>query len=274
MASIIPVVTAGVARTEIYKTRLMVFDILKTSTSVIGAFLDDDFPPVPQHLTDGLAFSFFVPETFDGFVQWLWSSNEPQSVNALCMYGNDLHLSSGQFQFQYTLDGIIWLGFHDAISPTDSKPYYIMVEQIDGILGIRLGIDGLTRNPKVAVAMCGIDMQMPFGQEDGFAEALFAEAVVMELNDSESGFRIGASQWNDGATVTLTNSDVTQDWVRSTWLPILDELEPSKPLFCLWDPEFKPDNAMYCEVRGNIPAPKTTSPLLSDVRLPVKAYIV
>lgn len=274
MASIIPVGTAATARTENSKTRLMVFDILKTSTFITGAFLDDDIPPVPQHLTDGLAFSFFVPETNDGFVEWLWPSNNAQSINTVCMYGNDLHLSSGRFQFQYTLNNIHWFGFHDPISPTDSKPYYIMVEQIDNIVGVRLGIDGLTRNPKVAVAMCGLDTQLQFGQEDGFAEAVYAEAVNIEFNDSAMGNRIGASQWNDGAIVTLTNSNVEQSWVRDVWIPIIEEIEPSKPLFCLWDPEFKSDNVMFCEVRGTIPAPKNISPLLADVRLPIKAYII
>lgn len=99
-------------------------------------------------------------------------------------------------------------------------------------------------SPVLSVVSFGEHLELLKGFRVGFNPVGLRDDASLTQNVSEDGIPLGHSTIVKATKNTISQTNTTESWVRSDWVPFLDAAK-DHPFFLLWDEDNFPDEAVF-----------------------------
>jgi len=125
--------------------------------------------------------------------------------------------------------------------------------------------------PSIGVLAVGLAVELESGMRGGFKPALTG-GVKDYAAVSEGGNFLGRSIIDTAESMSISLTNLTPAWVRSTYLDFLTHAK-DKPFFFVWDATNYESEAAYCWVDSKVDSPKYQDSIYMSHALKVMAKI-
>jgi len=183
-----------------------------------------------QNLIDFRPYTWFKPNVMPATI----TANLTASGNAdYCfVYGHDMGTQNTTFEVRGSTDNF---GAVDdlvaTISPADDKPFLLTFAEL-GYNDWRINLTGATA-PSIAIISLGFALTFPRRLLNGFDP--LGRKIYGQTNTSAKGYPLGKvfefEEWNE----TLNFTNLTWDWIRTTFVPAWKAHLRGSPFGFAWD---------------------------------------
>jgi hypothetical protein len=199
--------------------------------------------------------------------EWIAVSfSSGKSVDYAAVWGHNLHEVAGSVKPQYSTDGgSSWIDASANVTPTTGRTLFIAFDSTSKNDWRLL----FTSTGAVIVAGVQIGEATIFDKSlsPGFMPSALSPEVGSKTAMSELGINLGVSTLRTGVSGTIQLTNISPDWVRSQWVPLITHLNSGKGGVFSWDDEFHSDESILIWKKGKIPTPSYATPLLMSASL-------
>jgi hypothetical protein len=199
--------------------------------------------------------------------EWIAVSfSSAKTADYAAVWGHNLNEVAGSVKPQYSTDGgSNWIDASTAVTATTGNTIFIGFNSASAADWRLL----FTSTGTVIVAGVQIGDATIFDKSvsPGFMPAGLSPQVGIKTAMSELGVNLGASILRTGLIGSIQLANLSPDWVRSQWVPLINHLNAGKSCVFSWDDELHKDEAILIFKTGQIATPSYTTPLLMSASL-------
>lgn len=191
--------------------------------------------------------------------EWIKVSfSSAMKADYLCIFGHNLHDVGGSVKAQYSTNGTTWTDATSYTAPADGSTIF---QAFDGIWASHWRVTtNTTLGPAImAGVMIGEAMTFERGLKAGFSPSSLSPKVESKVLMSELGVNLASSIIRTGIKGNISLTNLSPDWVRDNWVPMIDHLNNGLPCVFSWDYVGHPDEAVLIWKTSDIPAPTYAS---------------
>lgn len=185
----------------------------------------------------------------------LTSANE---ANYFAVFGHNLHSVGGSVKAQYSTDGTTWTDTGAEVMPGNGNTIFAVFDSQTAKYW-RCSITTTSGQALIAGVMIGKTLDLERDLTGGFSPAHLSPEVESKTPMSERGVNLGASIIRTGVNGNIKLSNITPEWIRDEWVPLIDHLNDGLPAVFCWDYEYHSDEAILIWKKGRIPDPSYSS---------------
>lgn len=216
---------------------------------------------------DGTTSDFWKPTALPATLEVQLSTSTPADFAAIAA-----HTLAGRTVKVQRHDGTAWVDVASVVA-VDNAAFALQFTEASATRW-RFEISGGTGLPVIGVAFIGKALRVERRMFQGHTVVTMADDVELLVNTSESGHLLGTSVLHHGAGTAFAFSNLSPQWVRTTFEPFRQHFNTGKPFFWLWRPEDYPDEVAYCWRDGGTIKPTNSGPRdLMSVQGRMRAYV-
>lgn len=169
---------------------------------------------------------------------------------------NPLSMSGVTVRVQYSDDGgESWEDVGDPVMPDGRVAGFLFDSQAHDDWRLLFEAD---EPPEIVNVSLGEATVMEAGVKRGFEPPVQARNNEIMNNRTEQGHLVGRSIIRKGIETSLELSNVSENWVRDTWEPLIDHME-KRGAYIIWSPAQWPKEIAYIWASGRFRAPRYAS---------------
>ena len=155
-------------------------------------------------------------------------------VDYFAVFGHDVIDYSGTIKFQWSNDGATgWTDLIGTVTPADKSAIFKTFTSVNKRY-FRVLLDHTGGAPLLSVVSFGEHLTLSNGFMAGFNPIGLTDDAALNQNISEDGIPLGRSTSVSGSDYVISQTNVTEAWVRSDWMPFI-EAAKTQPFFVMWD---------------------------------------
>lgn len=189
-----------------------------------------------------------------------------------CIFGHNLHDVGGSVKAQYSTDGTTWADATDYTLPSTGGTVFRVFSSI-WASHWRINTNTTLGPAIIAGVMIGESMTFERGLKSGFAPSALSPTVESKVPMSELGVNLGSSIIRTGIKGNISLSNLSPDWVRDNWVPLIAHMNNGLPCVFSWDYIGHPEEAILIWKTNDIPAPSYASKKFMSATLPFEGVL-
>jgi len=230
----------------------------------------------PQNCFDGNTYTSWKLAAGDIYGVFYFSTGEDILINALMVSGVS-GLDDINNMFLYGADNpemtdkavIVGLNFTDI-----SESRLVTSENLTEYRYFQITVATHTQNNdklEISNVIAGEYHTLPNGIAAPYTPPKLSTKSEVTNNKTMGGHFVGRSVLTGQYDFIIKNKNLTPEWINANWQGIHDQIL-TKPFMYLWD-DSKPEDAVFCWTKGDIPAPKYDNQCYFSFSIPCNGFI-
>lgn len=159
----------------------------------------------------------------------IWATE--RTITGWACWGHNLKTLSGSVLVEYWT-GSAWATLIASYTPTTDDTIYQVAAASVSTLKIRWTFTA-SASLEICILCVGSELLPEVGLRSGWSPPHLAQKQTTLPSVSRSGQWLGVSVEQESADLTLTLEDVTEAWIRASWLPFKAACQ-TRPFFLRW----------------------------------------